>query len=89
MRKFMLALLVAMLAAIIAACGGTPGSDGGGGAETAATVETSAADADNPFAKYGDITLRVASADNQDPGPKRLQGFLRLHQGDSAADGER
>ncbi|MCX6411013.1 MAG: extracellular solute-binding protein [Actinobacteria bacterium] len=70
MRKLVLALIVAMLAAFIAACGGTPGNDTNAApVESAATVETSAADADNPFAKYGDITLKVASADNQDPGP--------------------
>ncbi len=71
MRKLVLALIVAMLAAFIAACGGTPGNDTNAApVESAATVDTSAADADNPFAKYGDITLKVASADNQDPGPK-------------------
>ena len=69
MRKWIIVMALAVLAGIIAACGGTPGSSGGGGAESAATVETSAADAGNPFAKYGDITLEVWSADNQDPGP--------------------
>ena len=71
MRKWTIALLLALVAAVIAACGGTPGEDTNAApAESAETVATGAEDAGNPFAKYGDITLRVASADNQDPGPK-------------------
>ncbi len=69
MRKWILGAVVAMLAALIAACGGTPGQDTNAPTSAATTVETSASDADNPFAKYGDITLTVWSADNQDPGP--------------------
>ena len=69
MRKWIIAMAIAVLAGVIAACGGTPGSDNSGGGQSASTVATSAADAGNPFAKYGDITINVWSADNQDPGP--------------------
>src|SRR3954454_10038229 len=43
----------------------------GAGAAVAATSSGSSAHAGgNPFAHYGNITLNVWSADNQDPGPK-------------------
>jgi raffinose/stachyose/melibiose transport system substrate-binding protein len=40
------------------------------GAAFAATSRSSARTAGNPFAHYGNITLNVWSADNQDPGPE-------------------
>ena len=79
MRKWMITMALAVLAGIVAAaCGGTPGSDNNGGAQSASTVSTSAADAGNPFAKYGNITINVWSADNQNPGPMPvIQGLAK------------
>jgi raffinose/stachyose/melibiose transport system substrate-binding protein len=73
MRKWILAMALAVLAGVIAAaCGGTPGQDTNASSSSAADTSgaTSEAMGANPFAKYGDITLKVVSADNQDPGPK-------------------
>ena len=69
MRKLILAMVITVMAALIAACGGTPGADTNSSSSTAAAPATETADGQNPFAGYGDITLKVWTADNQDPGP--------------------
>jgi raffinose/stachyose/melibiose transport system substrate-binding protein len=65
------ALAAALLAAVAAAgCGSTPGasnnttSSTSTGTTSASTVQTTG------FSKLGNITLKVWSADNQDPGPE-------------------
>ena len=55
-----LGLVAAVLVAFVAA--------GVASAHTSTSTATRAAQ--NPFAHYGNITLNVWSADNQDPGPK-------------------
>src|SRR4249919_3074824 len=58
-RKVRRTAIIATLAAAAAALGATAASSASAGTRAA-----------NPFAHYGNITLTVWSADNQDPGPE-------------------
>ena len=78
MRKWILGAVLALTAALIAACGGTPGQDTNASSSSANTAAASTDASGNPFAGYGDITLNVWSADNQDPGPMPvIQGIAK------------